>query len=86
MTKYRILEKEGTYTGPLTKLANVFEKDRPQYIPRFIVQKEIKEKIETVFRMGDYTIEYGDLEEFSSLVEARGYKRSLELKEGIVRE
>lgn len=94
MTKYRILEKEGIYRSP-QEIARekgqrnylVYTNQRVVYIPRFIVQEGTftEETYSSDYEtMIPTKFDYIDLKEFTSLKEAREYKRSLELKEGIV--
>lgn len=86
MTKYRILEKEGAYTSPKQIAKDKGQSDYNSYtdqlnvyIPRFIVQV-----YNSGFPENELHLEWKDLKEFTSLEEAREYKRKLELKEGIV--
>lgn len=87
MTKYRILEKKGiTRKGQCeppccgeNSLWHMFSECTDTYIPRFIVQEEPKAPYSS-------KLIYTDIKEFTSLEEARAYKRDLELDEGIVRE
>lgn len=88
MSKYRILEKKG-HTDKKIKYDVIISPHRVEkvgkevevYIPRFIVQKRfINYEIEAI------AIIYKDLKEFTSLEEAREFKRDLDLEEGIVRE
>jgi hypothetical protein len=76
MNKYRILEKEGKYVAKNEFCSNC-SITKSEYVPRFIVQ-EFCEYIEARI------IKTLDIKEFTSLDEARKFKRSLELKEGIV--
>lgn len=98
MSKYRILEKKGEYRnvccGHGTGLGVLFcdsliptcnNRDK-RHISRYIVQEW-----ESSVPQGGYVHipdhdSYKDLKEFTSLEEAREYKRDLELDEGIVRE
>lgn len=113
MSKYRILEKEGTiqhipesfYIKRNTYIGIPFYNthDIPQgekiiidahdkYVPRFIVQEQYGQDIDP----GPHACsspyiclcgagpEWVDLKEFTSIEAARKYKRSLELKDGIV--
>lgn len=77
MSKYRILEKKGTYkyTKNSHPVDTKEKSDNSFYTPRFIVQARITN-----------TFQYEDLKEFTSLEAARVYKLELELIEGIVRE
>jgi hypothetical protein len=90
MSKYRILEKKGTREkipeGVLRPAGKVAFPDGTYYIPRFIVQEESTST--NFFPSGKVSriAGYKDLKEFTSLEEARAYKRELELEEGIVRE
>lgn len=102
MSNYRILEKKGTYKPigyfcgscicpgiETCKNPNIYSvtgrvnREGQAYIPRFIVQEK-----EIIFEDDGSTPdwEWQDLKEFTSLEEAREYKRDLELDEGIVRE
>lgn len=77
MSKYRILERIGTYKS---KDCHSWCGSEQTYIPRYIVQEE------EICR-GKYKIEiWKDLKEFTSLSEARAYKNELELIQGRVRE
>ena len=98
MTQYRILEKKGTQqekccghrqhfdwvdcTYCLTK--DTCDNWYSAYIPRFIVQEFTGYEYPSGY-VGN-TPQYKDLKEFTSLDEARAYKRELKLEEGIVRE
>jgi hypothetical protein len=92
MSKYHILEKEGhkeTITYPKTPGGCVGHyccscgETEERHTPKFIVQEEKGYSNLGYWFSNPYTV---DLKEFTSLEEAREYKRSLELKEGIVRE
>lgn len=92
MTKYRILEKEGTiHYAEEGGYGDGFCAGGEYYIPRFIVQELVvtRTPVMSPSHLGfTYHIstlsKYKDLKEFTSLEEAREYKKSLELKEGIV--
>ena len=81
MSKYRIIEKRGTYTKQY-RLGYYCSDEiitTDTYISRFIVQEYIlmnEEKTLANF--------YRDLKEFNNIKEAREYKRDLELDLGIV--
>jgi hypothetical protein len=74
MSKYRILEKEGTQNSHYQPNSHICNGKCGLYIPRFIVQGY------GVPEGFGYT--WTDLKEFTSLEEAREYKRSLELAGG----
>ncbi len=101
MSKYRILEKKGTYKT-ITVLdrsgvgyglpdgrtfdTSIGEYEKEVYIPRYIVQ-EYTYVDDGAMGGGLYTpptLGWIDLKEFTALVEARKYKKELELVEGIV--
>lgn len=93
MSKYRILEKEGQWIYPEIKNHNgksiIKNGNVRKYIPRFILQEDVSElniKMYLCGYCGPALKDYNDLQEFTSLEEARKFKRSLELKKGIVRE
>lgn len=87
MNKYRIVEFEGKVVHKPRNDGRYHLEDMPGvYIPRFVVQE-----ISYTGGFGGViwqlsTEEIKDLKEFTNIDEARAYKRSLELKEGIVRE
>lgn len=102
MSKYRILEKEGKIEKSgfsciihkdvysrhnIDYICNDCLPVKEIYVPRFIVQ-ESKQYDDSLCSKCKKIIhlKYNDLKEFTSLEEARAYKRSLELKEGIVHE
>lgn len=95
-SKYRIVEFEGkteeidySKNGKCSCLYPMHQQYhgiQKVYIPRFVVQK-----ISYTGGFGGImwqlsTEEIKDLKEFTNIKEARAFKRSLELKEGIVRE
>lgn len=75
MSKYRILEKEGKIWS-----GSSWDNLGPCIISRFIVQEDRGGYDQT----NGYRELWTDFVECSSLEEAKGYKRSLELKDGIV--
>jgi hypothetical protein len=81
MSKYRILEKKGTYESHSDIEVHHVDGCRCslEYIPRFIVQKEIDH-----YSGISVHFTYEDLKEFTSLAEAHQFKRDLELVDGIV--
>jgi len=88
MTKYRILEVEGEI---VPRTCHPWCLSEVEYVHKFIVQE-----IELTYIPNTSTDqkwdnsgmreEYKNLKEFTNLDAARAYKRSLELKEGIVHE
>lgn len=85
---YRIIEKEGRYEKLPEELfleSNISKKLKDIYIPLYIVQKLASEVFcDFCDRETQLKYMYKDLKEFNDLELARKYKRSLELKDGVV--
>lgn len=88
MKQYRILEKKGTIKNPCKHTASecngLSRCCKEEYIPRFIIQETGgKPEREPALWLG-FAYQWFDIKEFTSIEEAREYKRNLELEEGIV--
>ncbi len=86
MSKYRIIEKNGEYA----RLVNTQDPNNfiELYTPRYIVQQIGKTQTHKLSSGWKAVViestESKDLKEFNDLIEARKYKRDLELDDGIV--